>query len=190
MAQRAEGLRRVCIRVQRGYKEKTKTPGSGRLPARAGFRDTMGRIIAVMGATGNQGGSVARSLCQNPSFEVRAITRDPGSAASQRLAASGIQVVQADAFDRTQMLAAFEGCWGAFVNLNSDDKVWRRPGGPSEFEVSKMVLDAAAEAGVEHLVYSSGPPCVQMTGGRVRMNAMESAWQASGPGRAHAHGAQ
>lgn len=135
----------------------------------------MAHVIAVVGATGNQGGSVARSLLQNPAFTVRAITRDPASKASRELASSGAEVIQADGFDAQSMLAAFRGAWGAFVNLNSDDKIWKDPAGPTEFDVGKIIVNAAARAGVKHLVFSSGPPCVEMTGGIVNMNAMESA---------------
>lgn len=80
-------------------------------------------IITVFGATGNQGGSVARSLLQNPAFHVRALTRTPSSDAARKLADQGAEVVSADGFKSEDMLAAFHGSWGAFVNINSDDKV-------------------------------------------------------------------
>lgn len=135
----------------------------------------MSPIIAVFGATGNQGGSVARSLLQNTSFTVRAITRNHSSAASQGLALSGAEIVKANGFNSSEMLSAFNGAWGAFVNLNSDDKIFSSgPGGPTEFDLGKIVIDAAAQAGVKHLVFSSGPPCTEMTGGKVRMKAMDS----------------
>lgn len=130
--------------------------------------------IAIFGATGNQGGSVARSLLQNPTFRVRAITRSPDSEASRALASAGAEVVQADGFNSGDMVAAFQGANGAFVNINSDDPVWRNPGGPTEFDLGKTIFDAAIQAGVKHLVFSSGPPCVEMTGGKINMNAMES----------------
>lgn len=81
------------------------------------------KTITVIGATGNQGGSVARSLLQNAEFKVRAVTRNPNSEASQKLAALGAEVVRANGFDSDEILAAFQGSWGTFVNLNSDDKV-------------------------------------------------------------------
>jgi uncharacterized protein YbjT (DUF2867 family) len=134
----------------------------------------MTATIAVFGATGNQGGSVARSLLQNPSFRVRAITRNPSSEASQALASLGAEVVQADGFRSEEMRTAFRGVWGAFVNINSDDQICRTPDGPTEFDLGKIIVDAATQAGVKHLVFSSGPPCAKMTGGKVEMNAMES----------------
>jgi uncharacterized protein YbjT (DUF2867 family) len=134
----------------------------------------MAPLIAVFGATGNQGGSVALSLLQNPSFKVRALTRNPNSLASQSLASSGADVVLADGFNSSEMLAAFHGAWGAFVNLNSNDKVFSSPDGPTEFDLGKIIVDAAAQAGVKHLVFSSAAPCSQMTDGKVRMKAMDS----------------
>lgn len=134
----------------------------------------MTTIITIFGATGNQGGSVALSLLENPSFQVRAITRNPGSEASRALASSGAEIVRADGFDKEEVTAAFQGSWGAFVNINSDDKIFRNQDGPTEFQLGKIIVDAAAQAGVKHLVFSSGPPCVEMTGGKVNLQAMES----------------
>jgi len=131
-------------------------------------------IIAIVGATGNQGGSVARSLLQNPAFKVRAITRDPKSDASRALANSGAEVVKADGFNSPEMLTAFQEVEGVYMNLNSDDKIWKIPEGPTEYDLGKNIVDAAAQAGVKHLVFSSGPPCAEMTAGVVNMKAMES----------------
>ncbi|RDA95131.1 hypothetical protein CP533_1864 [Ophiocordyceps camponoti-saundersi (nom. inval.)] len=138
----------------------------------------MPSLIAVFGATGKQGGAVARSLLQNKAdFRVRAITRNPNSEASRALAEAGAEVVQADGFDGQQMRRAFQGCWGCFVNLNSDDPLFRKDGAPSEVDMGKCIVDAAVDAAVQHLVFSSGPPCVAMTEGRVNMKAMESKYQ-------------
>ncbi|PHH73176.1 hypothetical protein CDD80_3992 [Ophiocordyceps camponoti-rufipedis] len=135
------------------------------------------KTIAVFGATGKQGGAVARSLLANKAFVVRAITRNPASDASRALAEAGAHVVQADGFDGEQMRRAFDGCWGAFVNLNSDDPLFRKPGAPTEVDLGKTIVDAAVAAGVEHFVFSSGPPCVEMTDGKVNMKAMESKYK-------------
>lgn len=48
------------------------------------------------------------------------------------------------------------------------------PDNPTEFDMGKIIVDAAAEAGVQHVVFSSGPPCTEMTDGRVSMKAMDS----------------
>ncbi|KAL4785441.1 hypothetical protein BJX76DRAFT_366979 [Aspergillus varians] len=129
-------------------------------------------LITVFGATGNQGGAVAKSLLHNPSFKVRALTRNPSSVASQALAALGAEVYQANGFQSESMVGAFAGSWGAFVNINSDDQAFK-PEGPTEFDMGKTIVDAAAEAGVRHLIFSSGPDCHTLTGGKVRMNAAD-----------------
>ncbi|OJD12176.1 hypothetical protein AJ78_07188 [Emergomyces pasteurianus Ep9510] len=132
------------------------------------------KIVTVFGATGNQGGSVAKSLLGNKeSFRVRGITRNPESERSKELVELGALAVKADGFNRAEMIDAFRGAWGAFVNINSDDKIFTDPTGPTEFDLGKIIIDSAIEAGVKHIVFSSGPPCTEMTGGKVRMKAMD-----------------
>ncbi|KAJ5134867.1 hypothetical protein N7448_000110 [Penicillium atrosanguineum] len=131
------------------------------------------KTITVFGATGNQGGSVLRSLLQNSNFAARGITRNPQSNASMALAARGVEMIQADGFNSEEMITAFHGSWGAFVNINSDDKIFANTKGPTEFDMGKTIVDAAAHAGVQHFVFSSGPPCTEMTGGLVQMKAMD-----------------
>ncbi|KAI1919066.1 hypothetical protein LOZ12_002023 [Ophidiomyces ophidiicola] len=133
---------------------------------------TLAPLITVFGATGNQGGAVARSLLKNPSFRVRALTRNPTSDASKALAAIGAEVHLANGFDMQAMVDAFCGSWGIFVNINSDDKAFRVDGS-TEFDMGKIITDAAAEAGVKHIIFSSGPSCTELTGGKVRMKAMD-----------------
>lgn len=53
-------------------------------------------------------------------------------------------------------------------------QVFTDPTGPTEFDLGKTIIDSAIEAGVKHIVFSSGPPCTEMTGGKVRMKAMDS----------------
>lgn len=150
-------------------------------------------LITVFGATGNQGGAVARSLLKNPAFKVRALTRNPSSDASQALACQGAEIQQADGFDQKSMVSAFAGSWAVFVNTNSDEKVriifrmWSYPStawlnhiqsikerGLAEFDLGKIIVDAAAEAGVRHFIFSTGPDSLEITGGKVKMNAGQS----------------
>jgi uncharacterized protein YbjT (DUF2867 family) len=84
----------------------------------------MPRLIAVTGATGNQGGSVAKLLLQHPdSYRVRAITRDSQSSAAKALAELGADVVQADLTNPETLPAAVGGCWGVFGVTNFYDAV-------------------------------------------------------------------
>ena len=68
----------------------------------------MTKTIAVTGATGTQGGSVARVLLQSGNWKVRAVTRNPKGEAAQALAAQGAEVVAADFNDEGSLVKAFE----------------------------------------------------------------------------------
>jgi hypothetical protein len=84
----------------------------------------MPRLIAVTGATGNQGGSVSKLLLQYPDeYRVRAFTRDAQSSAARALADMGAEVVQADLTKPDTLPPALEGCWGVFGVTNFYDAV-------------------------------------------------------------------
>ncbi|KFA80083.1 hypothetical protein S40288_08202 [Stachybotrys chartarum IBT 40288] len=128
------------------------------------------RIIAVVGGTGNLGSSVARSFHDNPPFRSRVFTRDVRSEKAQQLAGEGIEVVQADNWNREQLLRAFQGCWGIFINIDSDAPRI----GPSELDMGKNVVDAAVEAGVQHAVHASLPATSKPTDGKVPVLAFDA----------------
>jgi uncharacterized protein YbjT (DUF2867 family) len=74
-------------------------------------------LYAVAGATGQQGGSVARALLANPDrYRMRALTRDPSKPSAQKLAEFSAEVVRCDIKNREGLLAAFEGVHGVFVS--------------------------------------------------------------------------
>ena len=68
------------------------------------------KIIAVLGATGVQGGSVVRALLKDKSWKVRGITRDPSKDAAKALEKQGIEVVSANIDDEQSLVKAFEVC--------------------------------------------------------------------------------
>ena len=68
----------------------------------------MAKTIAIIGATGGQGGSVARKLLANKAWTVRGITRNVEGKAAKALAAEGAQVVAADVDDEESLVKAFE----------------------------------------------------------------------------------
>src|SRR6185436_7630606 len=74
------------------------------------------KIIAVVGATGAQGGGLVRAILADPNgpFTARAITRDVNSDKARELAALGVEVVAADIDDLDSVRRAFEGAYGAF----------------------------------------------------------------------------
>ena len=109
------------------------------------------KMIAVTGATGQQGGAVARKLLEE-GWKVRALTRDLDKPAAQELKALGAEIVPGDMDERAQLDAAFQGAYGVFSVQN----FWL-PGVGFEGEIrqGKNVAEAAKAAGVQHLVYSS-----------------------------------
>lgn len=107
------------------------------------------KVVAVTGATGRQGGAVARSLL-DAGWHVRALTRNPNSARAQALSALGAEIVQADMEDRQSLQRAFQGAHGVFSVQNP-----MISGLEAEVRQGKNVADAAKEAGVQHLVYGS-----------------------------------
>jgi uncharacterized protein YbjT (DUF2867 family) len=109
------------------------------------------KIIAVTGATGQQGGAVARKLLAD-GWKVRALTRDVNKPAAQELALAGAELVVGDMDSRSELDAAFQGAYGVFSVQN----FWLpNVGFEGEIQQGKNVADAAKAAGVEHLVYSS-----------------------------------
>src|SRR5215211_8992041 len=109
------------------------------------------KVIAVTGATGQQGGAVARKLLDD-GWKVRALTRDTDKPAAQELASLGAEIVAGDMEDRAQLDSAFKDVYGVFSVQN----YWL-PNVQYEGEIKqgKNVADAVKAAGVEHLVYSS-----------------------------------
>ena len=109
------------------------------------------KIIAVTGATGQQGGAVARKLLAE-GWQVRALTRDLNKPAAQELKALGAELVAGNMDNRTELDAAFKGAYGVFSVQN----FWLPTVGfENEIKQGKAVADAAKAAGVQHLVYSS-----------------------------------
>jgi uncharacterized protein YbjT (DUF2867 family) len=102
------------------------------------------KLIAVIGATGQQGGAVVRALLAHGQFKVRALTRHPGK--HRKLAD---EVVEAD-LDRPETLkAAFEGAYGVFLVTN----FWEP--GADELKQATAAVRAAKEAGVKHFIWST-----------------------------------
>ena len=105
------------------------------------------KIIAVTGATGQQGGAVARKLLAD-GWKVRALTRDVNKPAAQELASLGAELVAGDMDIRSELDAAFKGAYGVFSVQN----FWLpNVGFEGEIRQGKNVADAAKAAGVHIL---------------------------------------
>ncbi|MCV7019419.1 NmrA/HSCARG family protein [Mycolicibacterium aichiense] len=107
-------------------------------------------VVAVVGATGQQGGATARALL-SAGVAVRALVRDPQKLAAQALIAAGAQLVIADFDDPASVRTAFDGAERVFAMTTMTSG----RGTDGEINDGILIADAAKSAGVEHLVYSS-----------------------------------
>lgn len=116
----------------------------------------MSKILAVLGATGNQGGSIANYVVSDPvlskEYSVRALTRDPQKTESQNLASKGMKVAAADVDDIESLKKAFVGAHTVFSVTTTiyDDQTKER-----EVCQGRTVADAAVAAGVQYLIFST-----------------------------------
>ncbi len=111
------------------------------------------KIIAVVGATGAQGGGLVRAIVGDPggSFTARAITRDVNSAKARALADLGAEVVAADVDDETSLAAALKGAYGAyFVTF-----FWEHFSPEKEKAQIGNMARAAKAAGLKHVIWST-----------------------------------
>jgi uncharacterized protein YbjT (DUF2867 family) len=111
------------------------------------------KIIAVVGATGAQGGGLARAILDDPEggFALRAITRNADSPNARALAARGAEVVVADLDDESTLEAAFAGAHGAFCVTN----FWEHFSPEKEAAQIHSLARAAKRAGLKHVVWST-----------------------------------
>ena len=111
------------------------------------------KIIAVIGATGAQGGGLARAIAADRSgpFAGRAITRNPGSEKGKALAALGLEIVGADLDDEKSLERAFAGAHGVYGVTN----FWEHLSPEKELAQAGAIALAAKAAGVAHVVWST-----------------------------------
>jgi uncharacterized protein YbjT (DUF2867 family) len=114
--------------------------------------------ILVTGATGKQGGAVARQLLER-GYPVRAMTRKPDDAPAKALAAKGAEIVKGDLDDAASLDRALTGIWGIWAVQNT----WEA-GVEREEEQGKRLAKAAKEKGVQHYVYTSVGSAHRKTG--------------------------
>jgi uncharacterized protein YbjT (DUF2867 family) len=115
-------------------------------------------VVLVTGATGQQGGAVARRLLSR-GHKVRALTRKPPGAAAKTLAGLGAEVVPGDLDDAVSLEKAIRGAWGVFSVQNT----WEA-GVEGEERQGKRLAELARKAGVSHFVYTSVGSAHRRTG--------------------------
>jgi uncharacterized protein YbjT (DUF2867 family) len=111
------------------------------------------KVIVVMGATGAQGGGLARAILRDKDgpFAARAVTRNPGSDKARALADLGADVVVADADDPKSLDPAFAGAYGAYCVTN----FWEHFSGEREMAQARALAEASKRAGLQHVVWST-----------------------------------
>lgn len=111
------------------------------------------KIIAVMGATGAQGGGLVRAILNDKSspFTARALTRDVKSEKARALAAQGAEVVAADLDDLESLKRAFAGAHGAYCVTF----FWAHFSPEKEIAGARAMAQAARRAGVQHAIWST-----------------------------------
>ena len=113
------------------------------------------KVIAVVGATGQQGGAVVRALQTSNQFKVRALTRNPGK--HRELAD---EVVEADLSRPETLASAFKGAYGIFLVTNFQEH------GAEELKQATAAVRAAKDAGVKHFVWSTLPDVEAISKGK------------------------
>jgi uncharacterized protein YbjT (DUF2867 family) len=111
------------------------------------------RVIAVVGATGAQGGGLVRAIMSDPAggFTARAITRDVSSEKAKALAALGAEVVAADIDDEASLARAFQGAYGVYCVTF----FWAHFSPEKEIAEAGNMARAAKRAGVQHVIWST-----------------------------------
>ena len=121
------------------------------------------RIVLVIGATGAQGGAVARHLLARKEFSVRCLTRSPESEKAAALKKAGAEVVKGELDDPLSLRTAIDGASAVFGVTSYWEHFSR------ELEQGRRLVDAVATSHVEHFVLSTLPAAKQISGGKLEV---------------------
>lgn len=138
----------------------------------------MSKVLAVLGATGQQGGAVVDFVLKDAElarqYKVRAITRDVDSDKSKKLASMGVEVVQGDVTNKRSLAQALHGVHSLYAMTAPS---FTPDGVEVEFHCGKLIADAAVEQKVQYLIFSSLPYVSKISHGKWK-NAVH--WDAKG----------
>ena len=111
------------------------------------------KIIAILGATGSQGGGLVRAILNDKMgpYAARALTRDPTSEKAQALAKLGAQVVKADSDNINSLRLAFDGAHGAFCVTS----YWEHFLPEKDLAQASNMAMAAKQVGIKHVIWST-----------------------------------
>jgi uncharacterized protein YbjT (DUF2867 family) len=126
----------------------------------------MSKILAVFGATGQQGGSVIDYVLNDPElsqkYKVRAITRFVNSEKARQLKEK-VEVVQGDVLNRASLETALTGVHTVFAMTTFS---FGPDGLEVEYKSGKTIADVAVEKGAEYIIFSTLPPVKEISGGK------------------------
>ena len=127
----------------------------------------MSKILAVFGATGQQGGSVINYVLQDPQlsqeYRIRAITRDINSEKAKQLK-ERVEVAYGDVLKRASLETALTGVHTVFAMTNPTFDL--DSGLEVEYNSGKTIADIAVEKGAEYIIFSTLPPVKELSGGK------------------------
>ena len=111
------------------------------------------KLIAILGATGAQGGGLAKAILsdKNSEFSVRVLTRDAQSEKAKALAAAGTEIIEGDIDSDESLRKLLQGAYGAFFVTF----FWAHFSAEKETEEARRLANAAKEAGVQHVIWST-----------------------------------
>ncbi len=114
---------------------------------------TSKKTIVVFGATGAQGGGLAKAILSDPNseFQVRAVTRNADSEKAKQLEAQGAEVVEADIDNKQSIVNVLKGAYGAFFVTF----FWDHFSPEKEYAQAKSMAEAAKETNMTHVIWST-----------------------------------
>ncbi|KAJ7648593.1 NAD(P)-binding protein [Mycena polygramma] len=128
-------------------------------------QDSSAPLVAVVGATGTQGGSVVKALAESDKpYRVRGFTRDAAKPASQKLNKLGVEVVAVSLVvdNKAEVYKAFAGANAAFLVTN----FWEHLDKEREINEGKLLVDAAKAGGVSRIIWSGLPSISKLSAGK------------------------
>ncbi|XP_044527637.1 nmrA-like family domain-containing protein 1 [Gracilinanus agilis] len=131
------------------------------------------KVIVVFGATGNQGGSVARAILEDENICVRVATRDVTKPAAVALQDLGAEVVKCDLNSKEDVNGILKGAYGTFLVTN----FWEGHSKEKEVKQGKTVADASKHLGLEHVVYSGLENVKKLTKGKLEVHHFDGKGQ-------------
>ena len=121
------------------------------------------KVILVIGATGAQGGGVARHLLNSGRFTVRCLTRNPSSEKAIALQEAGAEVVKGDFGEPESLKTAMKGCYGVFGVIN----FWEHF--DKTYELGKNLIDVVVASNIKHFVFSTLPNAKKISGEKIEV---------------------